>query len=235
VIDQLKPSIMKKALLLGSLLAIMLLPAIAQDCKNYYFLQNNKTIEMTIYNKKGVANGRQVYTVSEVKNSGGGLAGTVNSELFDKKGKTIAKGHSEIECTNGVMMIDMKMLLPSSQQEQFAKADVKADKIYIEYPATMKAGDQLKDATLNMTVDNSGMTQTVNMVISDRKVEAKESVTTTAGTWECFKISFKSKMTIKTMGIGIPVNIDGTEWLAPGFGIVKTESKFGTTAITAIK
>ena len=226
---------MRITCLLASLLFIALAPAIAQDCKNYYYLQNNKTVEMTIYNKKGVANGKQVYTVSNVKSSGCGMTGTVNSELFDKKGKTMAKGHSEIECTNGIMMIDMKMLLPSAQQEQFGKADVKADKIYIEYPATMKAGEQLKDATLSMTIDNSGMTQTVNMVISDRKVEAKEPVTTTAGTWECFKINYKSKITIKTMGVGIPINIDGTEWFAPGFGIVKTESKHGGTAITAIK
>jgi hypothetical protein len=226
---------MRKIRLLASLLFIALAPAIGQDCINYYYLQNNKTIEMTIYSKKGVANGKQVYTVSNVKSSGGSTTGTVNTELFDKKGKTMAKGHSEIECKNGIMMIDMKMLLPSAQQEQFAKADVKADKIYIEYPAAMKVGEQLKDATLSMTIDNAGMTQTVNMVISDRKVEAKESVTTTAGTWECFKINYKSKITIKTMGVGIPINIDGTEWFAPGFGIVKTESKHGGTAITAIK
>lgn len=226
---------MRNIWLLASLLFMALAPAIGQDCKNYYYLQNNKTVEMTIYNKKGVANGKQVYTVSGVKDNGGSLTGTVNSEMFDKKGKTIAKGHSEIECKNGVMMMDMKMLLPSAQQEQFAKADVKADKIYIEYPATMKAGEQLKDATLNMTIDNSGMTQTVNMVISNRNVEAKESVTTAAGTWECFKINFKSKITIKTMGVGIPINIEGTEWFAPGFGIVKTESKHGGTAITGIK
>jgi len=37
------------------------------------------------------------------------------------------------------------------------------------------------------------------------------------------------------MGIGMPFNIDGTEWYAPGFGVVKTESKNGGTAITAIK
>lgn len=190
---------------------------------------------MTIYNKKGDASGKQVYTVSDVTSNGTGATATVNSELFDKKGKTIAKGHSEIVCKSGVMMLDMTMQLPQQQQEQFAKADVKADKIYIEYPPTMKVGDNLKDATLNMTIDNAGMTQTVNMVTSDRKVEAKESVTTPAGTWDCFKISYKSKITIKTMGIGIPVNVEGSEWFAPGFGIVKTESKHGGTALTAIK
>ncbi len=68
------------------------------------------------------------------------------------------------------MMIDMTMQLPQAQQEQFAKADVKADKIYIEYPVNMKAGDKLKDATLDMTIDNSGMKQNVNMITSDRTV-----------------------------------------------------------------
>lgn len=206
-----------------------------QDCKNYYFLQQNKTIEMTIYNKKGEANGKQVYTVSDVTNKGSNSTATVNSELFNSKGKSMAKGHSEIACSGGVMMIDMTMQLPQQQQEQFSKADVKADKIYIEYPANMKVGDKLKDATLDMTIDNQGMKQSVNMVTSDRVVEGKESVTTTAGTWDCFKITFKSKITIKTMGIGMPFNMEGTEWFASGFGIVKTESKHGGTAITAIK
>ena len=132
-------------------------------------------------------------------------------------------------------MVDMTMQLPQAQQEQFAKADVKAEKIFIEYPNNMKVGDKLKDATLDMNIDNSGMKQNVHMETSDRTVAAKESVTTTAGTWECFKITYKSKITIKTMGIGMPFNIEGSEWFAPGFGIVKTESKHGGTAITAIK
>jgi hypothetical protein len=226
---------MRTTTLLAGLFCMLVMQSNAQDCKNYYFFQKNKTIEMTIYNKKGDANGKQVYTVSDVSNGSADASASVNSELFDKKGKSIAKGHSEIVCKSGVMMVDMKMQLPQQQQEQFSKADVKADNIYIEYPVSMKVGDDLKDATLDMTIDNSGMKQTVNMVTSNRKVEAKESITTTAGTWDCFKISYKSKITIKTMGMGIPFNIEGFEWFAPGFGIVKTESKHGGTAITAIK
>ncbi len=73
------------------------------------------------------------------------------------------------------------------------------------------------------------------MNVTDRKVEAKEAVTTTAGTWDCYKISFKSKMVIKMTVIGIPLNLSGTEWYAPGVGVIKTESKNGGTAITSIK
>jgi hypothetical protein len=225
---------MKKNLLTASAAILLALGATAQQC-NYYFLQNNKTVEMTIYNRKGDPNGKQIYTVGEVKNSGGGATSNLNSEMFNKKGKSIAKGTGKVECKDGVMFVDMKMKLPEAQQEQFANADVKADNMYIEYPASMQPGDQLKDANLTMDINNNGMKQSVVMVINDRKVEAKEPVTTTAGTWDCYKISFKSKITIRTMGVGIPVNLEGTEWFAPGFGVVKTESKHGGTAVTSIK
>jgi hypothetical protein len=226
---------MRSTILLACFIGLLSHASLAQDCNNFYFLQKNKTVEMTIYNKKGEANGRQVYSISDVTNNGDNITGTVNSEMFDKKGKSIAKGHSQIVCNGGVMMIDMTMQLPQQQQEQFSKADVKADKIFIEYPNNMKVGDKLKDATLSMDIDNAGMKQNINMVTSDRTVAGKESVTTTAGTWDCFKITYKSKITVKTMGIGMPFNLEGTEWFAPGFGIVKTESKNGGTAITAIK
>jgi len=40
---------------------------------------------------------------------------------------------------------------------------------------------------------------------------------------------------MKTAGIGIPINMEGVEYFAPGFGIVKTESKHGGTEIVAIR
>ncbi len=80
----------------------------------------------------------------------------------------------------------------------------------------------------------SGIGGTVSVSITDRKVAGKETVTTSAGTWECYKITYKSKITMK-IGIGIPIKMDVTEWYAPGFGVVKTESNGGKTEITAVK
>lgn len=226
---------MKNNWLLTLLACLLIVPGMAQDCKGFYYLQNNKTIEMTIYNRKGNEDGKQVYNVSGVTNGGGTLTGQLNSEMFDKKGKSITKAKGTIQCKGGVMMVDMKMTLPAAQQEQFGATDAKAENIYMEYPAAMQPGDQLKDATMDLQIENKGMKQSINMIVNNRKVEGKEQITTTAGSWDCFKITYKSKITIRTMGIGIPVNIEGTEWFAPGFGVVKTESKHGGTAITAIK
>jgi hypothetical protein len=224
-----------RPVLAGLTFLSMTLSLSAQDCAHYLFLQKNKVIEMTIYNKKGDPNGRQVYEVSDVATSGGMTSGKLNSEMFDKKDKSIAKASSTVQCNGGVMLIDMKMMLPQQQQEQYASTEVKADNFYLEYPSKMQIGDALKDGSLTMNISHGGMQQTLTMLINDRKVEGQESVTTPAGTWDCFKISYKCKMGVKTGPINIPINFEGTEWYAPGFGIVKTQSKYGGTAITSIK
>jgi hypothetical protein len=208
--------------------------AFTQNCMNYYLLQNNKTIEMTIYNKKGDPTGKQVYSVSGLSNSGGATTATIKSEMFDKKGKTIATSTNNIKCSGGVMMMNMKMMLPQQQQEQFGKTEATAESVYIEYPSSMTVGDNLKDANFSMDANTNGMQQNITMNITDRKVEGKEKITTPAGSWDCYKISYKARMAIKTLGIGIPINMSGTEWFAPGFGVVKTQSNYGGTEITAI-
>lgn len=84
-------------------------------------------------------------------------------------------------------------------------------------------------------MNNAGLASAMTMVISERKVEGQESITTSAGTWNCFRISYKGRLTIKMGPIPINTSLDGAEWYAPGFGMIKTQSKYGTTAITSIK
>ncbi len=206
----------------------------SQDCATYYYFQNNKTIEMTIYNKKGQATSKQIYTVSNVSNSGGTTTATINSEMFDKNGKSVVKATNIIKCVNGIMMMDMRMNLPQTGKGN-TDANATVSNAFIEYPAAMQPGDELKDAGMQIDVESNGMKQSIDMQVTKRKVQAKEKVTTSAGTWDCYKITNTTKMKIKTMGIGMPMNIENTEWFAPGFGVVKTESKSGGTAITAIR
>lgn len=199
-------------------------------------MQANKTVEMTIYNKKGDESGKQVYVIGDVSTAGGVTKSTINSEFFDKKGKSVSKATNNISCSGGVLMMDMKMFIPSSQMEQVKSVDATGEAVYIDYPAGMKEGDALKDASFSMNItQSSGINTTMSVEITNRKVEAKEEITTAAGKWNCFKISYNSKITTKIMGIAVPIKMDVTEYFAPGFGVVKTESKGGRTEITAVK
>ena len=61
----------------------------AQSC-NYYYLQNNKQIEMSMYGKKGDLSGKLVYKISDVKETGGTTSAKVNSEMQDKMVRLLA-------------------------------------------------------------------------------------------------------------------------------------------------
>jgi hypothetical protein len=224
----------------------------AQDCNQFLLLQKDKTIEVSIYDKKGEPNGKQVYTIKDVSSSGGTVTGTVNSEQFDKNSNSKAKATSTIQCSCGEFRMDMKLMLPQQQAEKYGDAEVNAKSSFLSYPVNMKVGDAPPDGSFTMDLSHSGggpggppgaggppgppgFKQSLTMTISDRKVIAQESVTTTAGTWNCFKITYKCKVGVKTGPFSIPVSFEGTEWYALGLGIVKTESKYGSTAITSIK
>lgn len=146
---------MKKVLALLFVLNVSIV-LYAQDCHNSYYLQNNKTVEMSLYDKKGDITGKLLYTIADVKTSNSLTTATVQSQMFDKKGRTIAKGNSVMKCNGGIMMIDMKMIMPTPQAEQFSQANLKTDNFYIEYPVSMSKGDQLKEGTLSMDMDNNG-------------------------------------------------------------------------------
>jgi len=175
--------------------------------------------------------------------SGTGYGTTYSASTPRKNVTNIYNGQENLTKTHGRHKIQFggglrfehDNVLPQQQQEQYASTEVKTDNFYLEYPSKMQTGDALKDGNLTMNISHGGMQQTLTMLINDRKVEGQESITTPAGTWDCFKISYKCKMGIKTGPINIPINFEGTEWYAPGFGIVKTQSKYGGTAITSIK
>src|SRR5829696_4544985 len=200
----------------------------AQDCSNYYYLLNDKTVEMSISNKNGKESGKMTYIISNAKKNGSTTTATISSEFVDAKGKSIAKGTNDVKCENGVMQMNMKTFIPPVQLEHIKSGTASASDVYLEYPANMNVGDQLKDGQFNMDYESaSGLKSSIEISITERKVEGKESVTTTAGTWECYKITSNNKIISRIAGIGIPIKMNVTEWYAPGFGIVKTESKTG--------
>jgi hypothetical protein len=212
---------------------VIAITASSQKCDGFYYLQKNKTVEMTTTNKKGKLATRVVYKISDVKKSGTGASSSVSSELFDAKGKTIASAAYTVKCTGGVMLLDMAMFIPATQQQQMGTVAADAAS-YIEYPADMKEGDVLKDGHFSMDFKmQSGIGASVTVEITDRQVTGKESVTTPAGSWECFKISYNSKIIMK-IGVGIPIKAKVTEWYAPGFGVVKSESGGSITQITVL-
>ncbi|HLG40862.1 MAG TPA: hypothetical protein VI461_14380 [Chitinophagaceae bacterium] len=215
----------------------------SQECKGFYYMSNGE-VQMTVYDKKGEENGKVTYHISDAAASGSAMTANFTSEMVNEKGKTLSKGSGKYKCTGGVFYADAKVAMPQENMAAYKDMDVKAEDVFIEYPSSMAAGQALKDVNFKMEVFNKGaLFATITFDELNRKVESKESITSPSGTWDCWKITYdvKFKASMAPLNIGIPLNMQITEWFAPGFGVVKTETYnkngklMGSTLITSVK
>jgi len=210
----------------------------AQNCESYFPQKVNKKYEYTDYNKKDKETGTTVKTVKEKKDIAGGIAVTIKEVSQTKGSDSTNTIEYTIKCENGKMSMDMEsMMMNSEQMQTYEGMETKIDADDLTIPTDAKAGDDLGGGKASVEVYNQGVKMiSMTFTITDRKVEAAESVTTTAGTFECLKITshveFHILMTFKMII---------TEWYAKDIGIVKSESfnkkgkKTSSTVLTKIE
>jgi len=239
---------MKKLIFITALFLVTL-RVFAQDCAKYYYMQKNKTFEMTYYDNKEKATLKADYKVDDVTHIKDTTVSTVTTQMYGKDGKEIGKTTMDVKCNGGVMYIDVNAALQKAIQPQDNKTGVSMtfSHSYMEYPADLHVGQQFPDVSSTMTVGTADNQQISTTKTTDRKVEAKEDVTTPAGTWSCYKITSKSITTTTYKGAVAdemnkissvfkkkPKENETTVYYAPNFGIVKMEMSTGSVVLTAI-
>ena len=192
----------------------------AQDCRAYFPMEEGAVREMTSYDKKDKITGTTIQTVKEVREQGDRIDILVEMEMMDKKGEQFSKGELDFTCEDGVFKVDMRNYLDPNTLQGMGDLEVTVDATELVMPSELKPGMELNDGTIEMTAASGGvnvMSFTTN--VKNRKVEGMETITTPAGTFECFKISqdveVRSIMSVKTSSI---------EWVAENVGVVKSES-----------
>jgi hypothetical protein len=203
----------------------------------YYPVEENTQLEYKNYDKKGNLAGSSIQKITGVKKSGNSTVIEINMEHFDAKGKPLGSAQLTAKCEAGVFYVDMRNYLNEQSMEAYKDMEMTVEGGNLELPSSMKAGDVLKSGELKMSFSSGGMTIiNMNINITNRKVDAVENLTTPAGTFECFKISYdvamKMMMNVKTKGV---------EWYAKDVGLIKSESystdgkMLGSTVLTGLK
>lgn len=213
---------MKKYMLILIALFGIYTTAIAQDCKNFIYMTSGKIVKYSSTNPKGRLTTKMVYTVK----ARSGNNATISSQIFDDKGKEISVANSEMICEGSTLKIDMRNFIPSANSAQIKGMTAKADVSYLSYPAKMSTGQALPDGSFTMQMYNDSQKMAdMAFNIVDRKIEGTESVTTPAGTYDCYKISYSAEIKTTTFGISIPINMKITEWYSAKLGLyVKSEA-----------
>jgi len=218
---------MKKIIL--SAIVLISSTVFAQDCSKNIQFKQGVVITTTNYNEKDKTTGSSKATVTAVTSSGTTVTANIKSESFDKDGKSNSTGEFTITCSNGKIIMDMKMMM-SGQEEIFKGSTMTIEGDNMEIPDNLTVGQTLPDTKVKMTFTKDGAnTGTMDILIKNRKVEGKESITTTAGTFECYKISYEVEsamvMMMGTMQIpGFKNSSKAVMYYNIENGSIKTES-----------
>ncbi|TDQ33420.1 TapB family protein [Zeaxanthinibacter enoshimensis] len=211
---------MKNLLLMLIALAVTSVHSYSQDCSKYYPLQEGSRLEYTNYDKKDKPDGTVTYEVISSENTSDGTTALMQMSLRDQDGEEVMQSEYEIRCKDDIVQIDFKSLMNQQMMEQFKEMEVELSGTDIELPNNLSVGQSLDDADLNMKMNMGAMNMNMNVQTINRKVEKKETVTTPAGTFDCFVIYSETKTKMMMANQTFP----SRTWFAEGVGMIKQES-----------
>ena len=185
------------------------------SCSKYYPFNEGTTFQITSYDKKGKKESVVDYEITNVTNN----TATFNTKVYDDKGKEIVTSNYNVTCENDAVSIDFNSMMSPELFSQYKDMEMDVTGTNIEIPNNLSVGQTLKDADMLMTINMGGMNMKMTMNLINRKVESKESLTTSAGTFDCYVISYTSEFKM-----GIKQTFMAKEWMAEGVGMVKSES-----------
>jgi hypothetical protein len=143
----------------------------------------------------------------------------VRSTSYDNKESEVYSGELEFICENGVFTFDLRNFLDPATMAAYDETTVNISGTNLEYPAVMTVGSGLPDGSVLMAIEGP-MRLNFSVNITDRKIEGREEITTDAGTFMCYKITYN----VASRAVIVNVNSSAVEWVAPGVGTVRTES-----------
>ncbi|MEL6810352.1 MAG: hypothetical protein AAFP76_03335 [Bacteroidota bacterium] len=188
------------------------------DCSVFYPFTEGSTAQITTYGKKEKVASIVDYQVTHVAADSGNTIATIKSLISDKNNELISESSYDITCTNEGIEIDFKSLFNPQLVEQFNGMETEISGTNVVLPNDLTVGQQLPDADLQVKVNMGGINMNMDFIMSDRKVVGEESVTTPAGTFECFVITYSTsfKMGMNRKGAA-------KQWISKGVGLVKQE------------
>lgn len=217
----LKSRKMKKGIIIIMLGLLALSLAGESNCEVYIPIEVGTKITYQNFNHKDKLEGTQKMEIKNVEKGENKLSITAHMELLDDKGEMTYDDDFKYYCENGIFHIDMENMLPAETMEAYKDMEVSVEQSELTIPASIEPGMTLDDAKLTMKVSTNGIAiMSMDVNITDRKIEAKETITTEAGSFECYKLTYN---TSSKMGF-VNVSTSSIEWFSPNVGMVRSET-----------
>ena len=217
--NHLKKNNMKKLLLIT---VIFLTSTLSYAQKTFFPTKEGTVLVYKSFDKKDKLTNTLRYTIKHVTINGRNMDITYLCESTDPNEKPVFKDEITIHQKGDILYMDMSNFINKAafKKEGEIPADIQITGNNMEIPMNPKVGVQLPDANVEMALKIGFINMKMSALITNRKVEAIESVTVKAGTFE----SYKFTSDVKSAAMGFQVNSSSIAWYVKGIGMVKTES-----------
>jgi len=217
---------MKTTLLLFLSLLFGITPGtvLAQNCTQPLGLSKGTEFVYQVTDK-GQKNGTlSNKVVQQAANADGVFVTTFKSARLDKNNRTRTVEEFNIKCRGDSLYLDAMMLLREQALKAFEGKDFDFTPKDIAYPGQMQAGQLLPNGRLGVRVRSSNVNITqMSMLATNRKVESQEKITTPAGTFDCYKITYQYVVELDAMGIDLREVYNVEEYFSPEHGLIKCQ------------
>lgn len=190
------------------------------NCSPYYPFKKGHTVTVHQYDKKDRLSTISKYKVNEVTTSGTATTITIDMSVLDGASKDeITSIQFKAICDGNTTRLDPESMVSPKLFEQYKDMTYTIDGTAFAFPHSLEVGQKLSDAEIKMKVDAGIMKMNMTVTMSDRVVKNKETVTTNAGTFDCYVITYKNELEM-----GMKQTNYTTQWIAEGVGLVKEET-----------
>ncbi len=174
------------------------------------------------FDKKGKETGMTRYTIKNVKVINKDIDITYMVESLDAKEAIVYNDEITIHQKGDVLYMDMSSFVNKAgfQQNGEIPAEIEITGNSMEIPVNAQPGTSLPDASTSMSLKMGFINMKMAADVTNRKVEAIEDLTVTAGTFKCLRFSSDVSSTV----MGMNVKSRTVQWYTRGIGMVKTES-----------
>lgn len=211
---------MKQIILSTLFIAFIPIYLSSQGVCSAYLPGEGTTLTYANFDKKGKQTSTTTTQVTSVKVKGDTTFFTVHQLISTGKKKNDLESDFKYKCSGNTFYIDMNTVLNQEMMAAYDDASLKVTTNNLEMPANLKPGMELDDGEINMEVQIEYMTTNISARTFYREVEAKEEITTPAGTFSAYRIKGYVESKIAFMRFAFKV----VEWYVEDIGVVRSET-----------
>jgi hypothetical protein len=192
----------------------------SQSCSKFYPFSKGANMQITTYGNNNRIAAIGEYTVKNISTISNTETAIMTSVMKDKKGNILTESNYELNCNGDSVSIDFKSMMSPQIVSQFKDMKTEITGTNLVIPNNLSVGQTLPNASIELKINMSGINMDMATHIKNREVIGKETITTPAGIFDCYVISYNIDL---NTNMGMSQSNSAKQWIAEGVGMVKQE------------